>query len=373
MEKSKRQKNGKKDADKRLEFGSGRRSFLKKSAATAGLTTVGMSSLTSLVKACDSPEGNYTEKDYTHWMKDEAQVKDSKCSNNFNSGTRIDSGGSLLYWNSADHGDGTYTHHFSTQTHGEHFDEDSSTCDWYHSLGLKKQRWRARDEVSGNVVSSDNPEWSGAFPAVSGSDDFTLPDIAFTGIGLLLAHAWPATSPIVTAAEIVYGMSQDRNKQSVNNWDEKIVWDYGEEHKDCLSHFVKFNSQATEPEADIYTEEGYWSDYLYTEISHHDSIGNPNWASSSSSMETSGDDGITAPRKDIQVGDVIQPENNRSVRVESIQTHTTHQQGGPKVKVNEEEYKRMYPADYEEHGAPEYLLRLPATSTTTTLTGIVLD
>lgn len=354
-----------------------RRTFLKRSAITAGLATTGVASLPSLAAACDPPEGNYSEKNYTHWMKDEVQIKDSKCANSFNSGTRIDGGGTLIYWNSADHGDGTYTHHFSNQTHGEHFNEDYDTCSWYHSQGLNKQRWRARDDLSGNTVATpSNTNWAGAFPPVSSDGDFTLTNTAFTGISLLVAYAWPTSSPMVAASEIVYALAQDLNEGSSSLWDAQLDWDYGGDYKDCLSHFVKFNVEATEPETDLYTQEGYWNDYLYAEIAHHDYVGSPTWSSSSSSLsttESTGDNGIAPPREDVEVGDIIYPDDEHKVRVESIHTHTKKQPGAPKEKVNEEEYKKKYPADYEEHGAPEYLLHLPATSTTTTLIGVILD
>lgn len=361
----------------KTEISDERREFLRKTAVTGLATTGGASLLPSIAEACDHPEGDYQDENYTHWMGDDAQVVSDKCENNFNTATRIDSAGSLIYWKSSDWGDGTYSHHFSNHCHAEHFNQDTDTCEWNHGLGLYQQRWSARDDVEGNEVTEPPTSWVGVLPKLSKDDDVTFGNTAFTGLSLAIAYFWPASTSVVTASQIVYALISDLEPESTSMWDVRFTWDYGYDYQDCLSHYVKFNADGVEPEADVYTQEGYWNDYHYVEITHHDSVGSPTFDSTSSTTtggsETQ-DTAGTASREDVEEGDIIYPDDDQKVRVDSIKRRTERKSGGPKEKVDPEEYKRKFPQQYEERGkAPEYWLHLPATSTVTTLTGTILN
>lgn len=355
--------------------GNDRRGFLRKSAITAGLATTGGSVLPSLAEACDHSEGNYQDEDYTHWMGDEAQIAKSKCDNNFNSGTRIDSGGTLIYWESENWSSGKWSHHFSNHAHAEHFNEED--CGWTHGPGLYQQRWRARDDVSGNNVSLPQAEdWVGAWPPVSEDGDYDFANTAYTGLSLALTYYWPATAPVVNAYSIVNALATDLQGNQPDLWDAQHNWDYGYNYKDCTSHYVYFNSNGDTGETDVYTEDGFWNDYHYAEIAHHDSISNPSTSGTASyetSSTSSGDD-IEPPRADVEVGDIISPDGDRKVKVESIRTRTRRQSGGGKQKIDTEQYRRRFPERYEQmEGEPEYRVQLPATSKVTSLTGTIIN
>lgn len=355
--------------------GNDRRKFLRKSAITAGFAATGGSVLPSLTKACDHSEGDYQDENYTHWMGEEAQIAKSQCDNNFNSGTRIDSGGTLIYWESENWSSGKWSHHFSNHAHAEHFNEDN--CEWVHGPGLYQQRWRARDEVSGNNVDLPQAEdWVGAWPAVSEDGNYNFSNTAYTGLSLALTYYWPATAPVVNAYSIVNALATDLQGSRPDLWDAQHNWDYGYNYKDCTSHYVYFNSNGDTGEADVYTQDGFWSDYHYAEIAHHDSISSPSTndtASYETSSTTSGD-GTEAPRADVGVGDVISPDGDRKVRVESIRTQTRQHSGGGKQKIDTEQYRQRFPERYKQmEGEPEYRVRLPGTSRVTSLTGTIIN
>lgn len=340
-----------------------RRGFLRKSAITTGVAMASSPAVSTLAAACDPSSSYYSEEDYSFAEEDGGQVGGSRCENGFNSGTRMDAAAALVYWDSHEYNDGYWNHHFSSDAHAEHFNEQD--CSWQHGPGINQQRWRARDEIDSNEVQPvTNPHLVGAFPAVSEDDGFEFSNTAFTGMSIALSRAWPAAGTVLTAYEIIQALAADLESESPSLWDTGHKWDYGYDLQSCASHFVKFDSEGYSQDANITVEDAFWNDYNYigfelnAYVAHRTSVDD---------YETSlSDDGVSE-------GDVIEPEDGVEVRVESVRSQSTRRAGGERRKVNPAEFKEAYPEQFEERGAPEYRVRLPGITTSTTVTGTVLD
>jgi hypothetical protein len=219
-------------------------------------------------------------------------------------------------------------------------------------------------------------DWVGAWPAVSEDGTYSFANTAYTGSSLALTYYWPATAPVVNAYSIVNALATDLEGNSPDIWDAQHEWDYGYDLKECNSHYVYFNSNGDTGEADVHTQDGFWSDYHYVEIAHHDYVGSPTTDSTTSygTSDSSSSGDIEPPRADVEIGDVISPDGDRKVLVESIGSRIRKQSGGRKQKIDSETYKQRFPERYEEmEGEPEYRVQLPATSAVTSLTGRVLN
>lgn len=355
-----------------------RRDFLKNSALTGGLTLLGGVGFSTNAAAYESEPYSFKE-------GDSSQVVSSICDSGFNSGTRIDSGGSLIYWDSSDWGDGTWTHHFSSHAHAEHFKENVNTCNWNNYAGITQQRWRARDDVSSNQVGDVGaPEWVGVQPKVSQDDSYSFGNTAYTGLKLAVTTFWPETSAIIAAGNIVGALIADMQEISPSLWDTGHKWDYNNQAKPAnASHYVRFNSNGTSGDADVYAEDAFWNGYHYcgisinTYVTHRTSrIQKMSTSSSSSSYteDTTYDERGKSHWEGVSVGDTIESEDGQEVKIKKITTKTSSHSGGSKRKVNPEEFKKRRPVEFQKKGrAPEYVARLPGITTTRAFTGTIID
>ncbi|WP_144240243.1 hypothetical protein [Natrinema altunense] len=176
----------------------------------------------------------------------------------------------------------------------------------------------------------------------------------------------------MTAAGLLGALKNDAAEQQSSTWDSYQHWPYNGEHS-CVAHHVRFLSEGYDDQPNLVVESWFSNDIGVASVQNRMDVNYPRTDDIAGGNAETNATATAIGRGRPAVGNRVDVPNGRSMEVENVRSDRRKSTDMKVQTPDEEEFKKQYPAIYEEKGTPSRTVEFPSRAETIVTTGQYVD